>query len=69
MVDVGIVDRRCVGYRVLIHWIRKERRKAAATTGDDAVADDAEAAVFTRTTRTGLNATEVPKAGRHRRDN
>lgn len=68
MVDVGIADRRCVGYRVFDPLIRKERRKAAATTGDDAVADDAEAAVFTRTTRTGLNATEMPKAGRHRRE-
>lgn len=52
----------------LIHWIRRERRKAAAATGDDAVADDAEGAVLTRTTRTGLNATEMPKAGRHRRE-
>lgn len=52
----------------LIHWIRKERRKAAAATSDDAVTDDAEGAVLTRTTRTGLNATEMPKAGRHRRE-
>ncbi|CAB0730830.1 class C sortase [Corynebacterium diphtheriae] len=52
----------------LIHWIRKERRKAAAATGDDAGGDDAEGAVLTRTTRTGLNATEMPKAGRYRRE-
>ncbi|MDC7087882.1 class C sortase [Corynebacterium pseudodiphtheriticum] len=52
----------------LIHWIRKERRKAAAATGDDAVADDAEDAVLTRGSRAGLNATGMPKSGRHRRE-
>lgn len=53
----------------LIHWIRKERRKAAAATSDDAAADDTEAAVLTKATRKSFNATETPKAGRHRRDN
>lgn len=53
----------------LIHWIRKERRKTAAANGDDAVAEDTEGAVLTKATRKSLNATEVPKAGRHRRDN
>ena len=53
----------------LIHWIRKERRKAAAANGDDAAADDVEGAVLTRAARKNLNATETPKAGRHRRDN
>lgn len=53
----------------LIHWIRKERRKAAAATSDDAAADDTEGAVLARGSRTSLNATGMPKAGRHRRDN
>lgn len=53
----------------LIHWIRKERRKAAAANGDDAVADDAEDAVLTSAARKSFNATETPKGGRHRRDN
>lgn len=53
----------------LIHWIRKERRKAAAATSDDTAADDTEGAVLTKATRKSLNATETPKAGRHRRDN
>lgn len=53
----------------LIHWIRKERRKAVAANGDDAASDEVEDAVLTRTARKSLNATETPKAGRHRRDN
>ncbi|MCT1819512.1 class C sortase [Corynebacterium propinquum] len=53
----------------LIHWIRKERRKAAAANGDDAAADDVEGAGLTSAARKSLNATETPKAGRHRRDN
>ena len=53
----------------LIPWIRKERRKAAAAHGDDAASDEVEGAVLTRTARKSLNATETPKAGRHRRDN
>ncbi|MDK4325967.1 class C sortase [Corynebacterium propinquum] len=53
----------------LIHWIRKERRKAAAANGNHAVADDAEDAVLTSAVRKSLNATETPKGGRHRRDN
>ncbi|WP_455005827.1 class C sortase [Corynebacterium propinquum] len=52
----------------LIHWIRKERRKAAAANGDDA-AGDVEGAGLTNAARKSLNATETPKGGRHRRDN
>ncbi|MDK4258828.1 class C sortase [Corynebacterium propinquum] len=52
----------------LIHWIRKERRKAAAANGDDA-AGDLEGAGLTSAARKSLNATETPKGGGHRRDN
>lgn len=52
----------------LLHWIRKERRKAAAANGDDAASDEVEGAGLTSAARKSLNATEIPKTGRHRRE-
>lgn len=52
----------------LIHWIRKESRKAAAAKGDDTVAVFAERAPLNTVPRKSLNTTENPMAGRHCRE-